>query len=39
VPGHPSLVSVVVPGNARAGYEMALSIGLKYLEPVAQLAA
>ncbi|WP_331646503.1 hypothetical protein [Luteibacter sp.] len=31
VPGHPSLVSVVVPGNTVAGYDMALSIGLRYL--------
>lgn len=30
-PGHPSLVSVVVPGNAAASYAMALSIGLRYL--------
>jgi 3-dehydroquinate dehydratase len=38
-PGHPSLVSVVVPGNASAGYAMALSIGLRYLEADARLAA
>jgi len=31
VPGHPSLVSVVVPGNANAGYAMALAIGLRLL--------
>jgi 3-dehydroquinate dehydratase len=39
VPGHPSLVSVVVPGDAVAGYEMALSIGLRYLAGEARLAA
>jgi 3-dehydroquinate dehydratase len=39
VPGHPSLVSVVVPGNASAGYNMALSIGLRYLAEDARLAA
>lgn len=39
VPGHPSLVSVVVPGNAMAGYDMALSIGLRYLADEARLAA
>ncbi|UPG87064.1 hypothetical protein L2Y94_06835 [Luteibacter aegosomatis] len=39
VPGHPSLVSVVVPGNAMAGYDMALSIGLRYLGANARLAA
>jgi hypothetical protein len=39
VPGHPSLVSVVVPGNAGAGYDMALSIGLRYLAEDARLAA
>jgi len=39
VPGHPSLVNVVVPGNAGAGYNMALSIGLRYLAEDARLAA
>lgn len=38
-PGHPSLVSVVVPGNARASYDMALSIGLRYLAKDIALAA
>ncbi|MGF6493516.1 3-dehydroquinate dehydratase [Luteibacter sp. 621] len=38
-PGHPALVSVVVPGNAAAGYDMALSIGLRYLAEGARLAA
>jgi len=38
-PGHPSLVSVVVPGNAAAGYDMALSIGLRYLALEARAAA
>ncbi|MET0256731.1 MAG: hypothetical protein ABWZ85_10680 [Luteibacter sp.] len=39
VPGHPSLVSVVVPGNPMAGYDMALSIGLRYLSTASRLAA
>ncbi|KAG9590131.1 hypothetical protein KCV01_g11974, partial [Aureobasidium melanogenum] len=39
VPGHPSLVSVVVPGNAMAGYDMALSIGLRYLDAQTRMAA
>jgi 3-dehydroquinate dehydratase len=39
VPGHPSLVSVVVPGNTMAGYDMALSIGLRYLADGTRLAA
>lgn len=39
VPGHSSLVSVVVPGDASAGYNMALSIGLRYLAEDARLAA
>jgi len=39
VPGHPSLVSVVVPGNAMAGYDMALSIGLRYLGANVRMAA
>jgi len=30
-PGHPSVVSVVVPGNAMVSYDMALSIGLRLL--------
>jgi hypothetical protein len=38
-PGHPSLVSVVVPGDAAAGYDMALSIGLRYLAQGARAAA
>jgi len=38
-PGHPSLVSVVVPGNASAGYAMALSIGLRFLRHGEALAA
>ncbi|NII54418.1 hypothetical protein [Luteibacter sp. SG786] len=38
-PGHPSLVSVVVPGNTMAGYDMALSIGLRYLADETRLAA
>ncbi|SEO62923.1 3-dehydroquinate dehydratase [Luteibacter sp. UNC138MFCol5.1] len=38
-PGHPSLVSVVVPGNAIAGYDMALSIGLRFLKDATRLAA
>ncbi|GAA0912488.1 hypothetical protein GCM10009552_27040 [Rothia nasimurium] len=38
-PAHPSLVSVVVPGDAMAGYDMALSIGLRYLGAQARLAA
>jgi len=39
VPGHPSLVSVVVPGDAAAGYDMALSIGLRYLAAGVRVAA
>ncbi|MDF3981993.1 hypothetical protein P3W24_09815 [Luteibacter sp. PPL201] len=39
VPGHPSLVSVVVPGDACASYDMALSIGLRYLGAGRRLAA
>jgi hypothetical protein len=38
-PGHPALVSVVVPGNAAAGYDMALSIGLRYLAEGPRMAA
>lgn len=38
-PGHPSLVSVVVPGNPMAGYDMALSIGLRYLSTTERMAA
>ncbi|MET0937404.1 MAG: hypothetical protein ABWX83_15530 [Luteibacter sp.] len=39
VPGHPSLVSVVVPGDADAGYAMALSIGLRFLAANERIAA
>jgi 3-dehydroquinate dehydratase len=39
VPSHPSLVSVVVPGNTMAGYDMALSIGLRYLGRDVAMAA
>lgn len=39
VPGHPSLVSVVVPGNAAASYDMALAIGLRYLASGMRAAA
>lgn len=38
-PGHPALVSVVVPGDAGAGHEMALSIGLRYLAAERRVAA
>jgi hypothetical protein len=38
-PGHPSLVSVVVPGDAEACHAMALSIGLRYLAAERRLAA
>ncbi len=38
-PAHPSLVSVTTPGNPAAGYEMALSIGLRYLARNRQMAA
>ena len=38
-PGHPALVSVVVPGDAGACHDMALSIGLRYLAAERRVAA
>ena len=39
VPGHPSMVSVVIPGDPAAGYAMARTIGLRYLADTTRLAA